>query len=77
MKYNIGWCTITVVLTRYVHTNQWVNITAIVVMMVCLVAMACCESVRRKAPTNFIFLGVFTVCEGIMLGTTAALYDVS
>jgi len=61
---------------RYVHTNQWVNITAIVVMMVCLVAMACCESVRRKAPTNFIFLGVFTVCEGIMLGTTAALYDV-
>ncbi|XP_059097568.1 protein lifeguard 3-like isoform X2 [Tigriopus californicus] len=40
--------------------------------MVCMIAMACCESVRRKAPTNFIFLGIFTICEGFMMGTLAA-----
>merc|ERR1711902_322024 len=37
---------------------------------------ACCESVRRKTPTNFIFLTVFTACEGVMLGTVSTFYDV-
>ncbi len=40
-----------------------------------MISMACCESVRRKAPTNYIFLGVFTACEGFMLGSIAAFYD--
>jgi len=59
----------------YVQRNMWVYFTSIGVMLVCLLAMACCESVRRKSPTNFIFLGVFTVCEGIMLGTVATYYQ--
>ena len=46
------------------------------VMLVCLLSMACCDSVRRKFPTNFIFLGVFTLCEGVMLGTISTFYDV-
>ena len=25
-----------------------------------MIAMACCEGVRRKSPTNYIFLGIFT-----------------
>ena len=25
-----------------------------------MIAMVCCESARRKVPTNFIFLGIFT-----------------
>merc|ERR1719210_583329 len=37
--------------------------------------MVCCESARRKAPTNFIFLGVFTVAEGFMLGSMCAFFD--
>jgi len=60
----------------YVQRNMWVYFTSMGIMLVCLIAMACCESVRRKAPTNFIFLGVFTFCEGIMLGTVATYYDV-
>jgi len=27
---------------------------------VCMISMACCEGVRRKAPMNYIFLGIFT-----------------
>ena len=38
--------------------------------------MACCDSVRRKTPTNFIFLGIFTCCEGVMLGTISSFYQV-
>ncbi len=41
-----------------------------------MIAMACCEGVRRKAPTNYIFLGVFTLAEGFMLGTVSAFFDV-
>ena len=29
-------------------------------IQVCMIAMVCCEGARRKAPTNYIFLGVFT-----------------
>lgn len=30
--------------------------------------MACCETVRRTSPMNFIFLGIFTVAQSFMLG---------
>lgn len=60
----------------YVQRNRWVYYTSMAVMIVCLISMACCESVRRKTPTNFIFLAVFTACEGIMLGTLSTYYEV-
>jgi len=60
----------------YVQRNMWVYYTSMGVMLVCLLSMACCDSVRRKFPTNFIFLGVFTFCEGVMLGTISTFYDV-
>jgi len=60
----------------YVQRNMWVYYTSMGVMLVCLLSMACCDSVRRKFPTNFIFLGIFTFCEGVMLGTVATFYDV-
>lgn len=45
---------------------------AIAVLFVTMIAMACCESVRRTAPTNFIFLGLFTLAQSFMLGTLTA-----
>jgi len=41
-----------------------------------LAHQVCCESVRRKTPTNFIFLSIFTACEGVMLGTVSTFYEV-
>lgn len=41
---------------------------AIIVLFVTLIAMACCEGVRRSFPTNFIFLGLFTLAQTFMLG---------
>lgn len=61
-------------LKLYVVRNQWVYWLAFVLMIVCLIAMACCESVRRKSPLNFIFLGIFTLCEGYMLGCVGAAF---
>uniref|UniRef100_A0A0A9YAB7 Protein lifeguard 1 n=3 Tax=Lygus hesperus TaxID=30085 RepID=A0A0A9YAB7_LYGHE len=43
----------------------WISL---VVMFVCLITMACCGDVRRKAPMNFVFLGLFTLAESFLLG---------
>lgn len=40
-----------------------------------MVCMACCESVRRKTPLNFIFLFLFTVAESFLLGMVAGQYE--
>lgn len=42
---------------------------ALAVLFVTMIAMACCEGVRRTPPTNFIFLGLFTLAQSFMLGT--------
>ena len=56
------------------HPEMW--ILAMVIMFVSLITLACCEGVRRKTPHNFIFLGLFTLAEGFMLGTITAKYNI-
>lgn len=48
---------------------------ALAVTFVTMIAMACCESVRRTFPTNMIFLSLFTLCEGYLLGAVSSVYD--
>ncbi len=62
-------------LRQFVLANRWLMWAAFGVTFVCLIAMSCCESVRRNTPTNYIFLGVFTLCEGFMMGTISAAYQ--
>lgn len=47
---------------------------ALGVLFVTMICMACCEGVRRTFPTNFIFLGIFTVAQSFLLGVTASRY---
>jgi FtsH-binding integral membrane protein len=44
------------------------------VYIVTILAMACCEGVRRKAPTNFIFLSIFTLATGVIVGAGSSTY---
>lgn len=60
----------------FVRENRWVMWTSWGLAFACIIAMSCFTSIRRKTPHNFIFLGVFTVCEGVMLGTITSYYDV-
>jgi len=62
---------------RFTAANSWLWILALVIMVVSLITLACCDSVRRKTPHNFIFLGLFTLAEGFMLGTITARYEVN
>lgn len=44
------------------------------VLLVTMIAMACCESVRRKSPMNFIFLFIFTIAQSFVLGVVSSTY---
>ncbi|XP_061378387.1 protein lifeguard 1-like isoform X1 [Danaus plexippus] len=59
----------------WVQKNPFMFWIAFAVVLVCLIAMACCPSVRRTAPMNFIFLGIFTVAESFLLGVTSSMYQ--
>ncbi|XP_030384804.1 protein lifeguard 1 isoform X2 [Scaptodrosophila lebanonensis] len=50
----------------------WIALAVLIVTMIC---MACCESVRRKTPINFIFLFLFTLAESFLLGIVAGQYQ--
>lgn len=47
-----------------------------VITFVLMLVLACCESVRRAFPANLILLLLFTVCEGVLLGTVSSFYEV-
>jgi len=45
------------------------------VYIVTIIALACCEGIRRKAPQNFIFLSIFTLATSVLVGTISSTYS--
>lgn len=60
----------------FVRQNSWLMFVAIAVVFGAMIALACCGDLRRKAPMNFILLGLFTFAEGFMLAVVASQYQV-
>ncbi|XP_022114023.1 protein lifeguard 1 isoform X1 [Pieris rapae] len=60
---------------RYVRENTYLFWVAMAVLFVCMIAMACCENVRRTTPMNFIFLFIFTVAQSFLLGVASSTFD--
>ena len=71
----IAWFTYHEGTKQYVRSHMGIWWAAFAVMFVCLITMACCGDVRRKAPMNFIFLFIFTLAQSFMLGVAASTYD--
>lgn len=61
---------------RYAFENSWLLITAIVILFVTLIALACCEGVRRKSPLNYVILLLFTLAQSFMLGVISASFKI-
>lgn len=59
----------------WVKHNSWVMILAFIVVIVAMIALACCGDLRRKAPINYILLTLFTFGEAFMLGVVSAQYE--
>ncbi|XP_064541780.1 protein lifeguard 1 [Drosophila montana] len=60
---------------HFVRENPMVVCVAMIVNIVVLISMACCETARRNFPINFICLGLFTATMSLLLGAVASTMD--
>ncbi|XP_043288245.1 protein lifeguard 1-like [Venturia canescens] len=60
---------------KWVQKNTWMVWTCLGITIVLLISMACCSSVRRKAPMNYVFLTIFTLAEGVLLASISSAYQ--
>ncbi|CAH4032908.1 protein lifeguard 2-like [Pieris brassicae] len=61
---------------EFVEAHLYTLWIALGVVLVVIIAMACCVSARRKAPYNFIFLFIFTVAVSIPLGFISSRFQI-
>lgn len=61
---------------KFVRHNTGMFWSAWILTLVFMIAIACCENVRRSFPLNFIVLGLFTLCESYLIGVVSAHYQV-
>lgn len=59
---------------QFVQRHPELLIVSIVLIIVSMIALACCGELRRKAPMNFIFLFIFTIAESFVLGVCSSSY---
>ncbi|XP_030605216.1 protein lifeguard 1 [Archocentrus centrarchus] len=62
-------------LKEWTRNNFWFTYSMMVVVLVFILALSCCDSLRRQVPLNFIALGLFTVAEGLMLASVAVYFE--
>ncbi|GIY68897.1 protein lifeguard 1 [Caerostris darwini] len=60
---------------EYAKEHTELMIIAIVMVFVLMIAMACCDNVRRTFPLNFICLFLFTFVESFLLGVVSSAYN--
>jgi FtsH-binding integral membrane protein len=61
---------------RSPQAHTWPFITAVTVSFACLITLTCCANQARTHPNNLIFLSIFTIAEGVVLGVACAAYAV-
>uniref|UniRef100_A0A8C1NB79 Zgc:110410 n=1 Tax=Cyprinus carpio TaxID=7962 RepID=A0A8C1NB79_CYPCA len=55
--------------------KEWVRGTYWCATFVLIIVLVCCGDIRRKVPLNFIFLALFTITEGFLLGSVVVFYS--
>lgn len=60
---------------EWVQSSPNILISALVVSIVCVIALVCCTSVARKTPGNYICLLIFTLAESYLIGAAASFYQ--
>lgn len=62
---------------NWVYATPAFFYSVLAMSLVLVITLSCCSGVRRNYPSNLIFLILFTVCEGILVGAITATYDSS
>ncbi|RZC42534.1 Bax1-I domain containing protein [Asbolus verrucosus] len=61
---------------KFVQHHTELFIISLVVIFVTMIALVCCGEIRRKTPTNYIFLFIFTLAESFVLAVCSSTYEV-
>ncbi|CAG7726349.1 unnamed protein product [Allacma fusca] len=59
----------------WTRTNPMFFYAVLILSLAMIIALTCCEGVRRKSPTNIICLMVFTTAEGFLLGSATSTFS--
>jgi hypothetical protein len=60
---------------EWVQRNNWFYYCAYGVFLVTYITLVCCDSVRRRWPSNIICLAIFTLAFSYMAGTISSFYS--
>ncbi|XP_059909839.1 protein lifeguard 1 [Gadus macrocephalus] len=61
-------------LRQFTLSTYWFSFCMMAVVLVMIFVFSCCVGIRRRVPLNFIALGLFTIAEGMMLGSLTVYY---
>ncbi|MBN3297979.1 protein lifeguard 1 isoform X1 [Amia ocellicauda] len=61
-------------LRSWVMVHVWFTYIWIPAVFVLIIVLSCFPQARRRIPLNFIFLGLFTAMEGLMLGSVTVFF---
>ncbi|KAF5899994.1 protein lifeguard 1-like, partial [Clarias magur] len=59
----------------WVIRSSWFAYAMMGTTLALVIVLSCCGDVRRKVPLNFFFLGLFTVAEGLLLGSVTVYFN--
>mmetsp|Transcript_10678 Transcript_10678/g.27373 ORF Transcript_10678/g.27373 Transcript_10678/m.27373 type:complete len:253 (-) Transcript_10678:117-875(-) len=62
-------------LKSYLVHNSWPFWVAIPALVGSMVGLLCCGDMHRRFPHNYMLLGLFTLAESYLVGTTTIMYD--
>ena len=71
-------CMVAMSSTSYFHFmmnsgGMALMIIAIILTIIISIMLICCRSMSREVPTNYILLGIFTICEGYLVSYSCAM----
>ncbi|XP_007103408.1 protein lifeguard 2 [Physeter macrocephalus] len=80
LKISYLLCKTTIFLTRkalsiWVVKNPWFTYSLLPAFFVVFIILACCGKLCRQVPANYILLGLFTILQGLLLGTVSVFYN--
>ncbi|XP_051033172.1 protein lifeguard 2-like [Phodopus roborovskii] len=59
---------------KWITTVPWFMYALMPAVMVVVIVLACCRDVRRQVPVNYILLALFTLLEGLLLGSMSVFF---
>jgi len=59
---------------EWLIANKWILAVSVILNLIVMCAMMCCQKACRTFPTNYLLLGLLTVTEGVLIGFVSAQY---